>query len=220
MILKDRDVLDTFCIFVVVVMGENREKSLNNDDTVLSLDCTSSARDIFISKIRGGQATILRRFILFEDVTRFKGRVNLVKRGDMDVELDYKFSFQIRFKTLVNGQIFIGLMSGDNFNTHEIEDLSCVNIRWINSGVIKSPTGHFHQQCDSLIKSTKCRNLLSDCILEFDRECCNTFGHRFGWIVDPVIEENKNDSRPTTRTDRRLQKKADALNYAHVEVFE
>lgn len=191
-----------------------------SDTPVLSLDCTESARDVFISKIRGGQATILRRFIVFEEVTKFKGRVMLVKIGSKDVELDYNISFQIKFKTLVNGQIFIGLMSGDNFNTHDIEDLSCVSVRWINSGVIKSPTGHFHQQCDSLIKSTKCRNLLSDSFLEFDRECCNVFGHRFGWIVDPIIEDEKKKYKPSTRTDRRLQKKADALNVVHVDVIE
>jgi hypothetical protein len=151
-------------------------------DTVL--DCFETAEGIFSSKIEGSFIQVLKNTIEFKTVTKFRGKVNFIRRYDNTSALDYDISFEIRFEAFVDRKYYLGLCSVESLTTSDIPNCDMLKVVWYGNNV---PVGSLYQQCDSLIKTFKVRKCLIERLKLYEDSCVETFNRRYGWgqiVVD------------------------------------
>jgi len=178
------------------------------------LDCYETASGIFADKIEGSFVQVLKNTIEFKTVTKFRGKVDFIRRYDNTSTLDYDISFEIRFEAFVDRKQYLGLCSVESLTTSDIPNCDMLKIVWYGNNV---PAGSIFQQCDSLIKTYKVRKCLIERLKMYEDVCVETFNKRYGWgQIDVEMTERDEDLvRSSRRSSRKSNRSARSKLSSH-----
>jgi len=168
-----------------------RDEHSEEDYKDISLECTSLAKEIFSDKFEGICVAVLTSYLELLKIQKFRGIVNFVKKGITSLELVYNLNVEISFEARIGSQIFNGIMILANLVTNKIEN-ETIRVNWTGTNL---PKGIMFQQCDSLIKTSRVKNLLTQQMKEFEESCMTTFAKRYNWVEYMPVKVNTDDGK-------------------------
>ena len=155
----------------------------------ICLDCTLIAKEIYSDKFEGSCIAILSSYFEILKLLKFRGVVNITKKGITGLVLSYDLNVDMSFEARIGNQVFNGIMKIANLTSCNIEN-EAIRVEWTGNNL---PNGIMFQQCDSLIKTSRVKNVLTCKMKEFESTCMTVLATRYKWLeFMPVITDISN----------------------------